>query len=115
LFGRVAFAAQAGSEAEGALFPWVGEPTREFRLRFAERFGRQPDYAAACAYDSIRIVVAAIRKSGLNRVRIRDAIAAGTPYEGVSGHIEWDEFGQNRRPPLLGVIRSGQAGLASLR
>jgi branched-chain amino acid transport system substrate-binding protein len=115
LFGRAAFAAQAGSAAEGALFPWVGEPTRGFRLHFAARFGREPDYAAACAYDSIRVVVAAIRKAGLNRVRIRDAIAVLPPYEGASGHIEWDEFGQNRRPPILALIRSGQAAVTSLR
>jgi len=108
LFGRASFAGQAGTAAEGALFPWVGEPASAFRRSFAQRFGSQPDYAAACAYDSVHVVVAAIRKAGLNRARIRDAIAALPPYEGASGHIEWDEFGQNRRPPLLAVIRSGQ-------
>jgi ABC-type branched-subunit amino acid transport system substrate-binding protein len=115
LFGRASFAAQAGIAAEGALFPWVGKPAPAFRRSFAQRFGSQPDYAAACAYDSVRVAVAAIRKAGLNRARIRDAIAVLPPYEGASGHIEWDEFGQNRRPPILAVIRSGQAAAAPLR
>ena len=108
LFGRASFAAQAGPAAEGALFPWVGEPTASFRRSFALRFGRQPDYAAACAYDAVQVVVAAIRKAGLNRARIRDAVAALPPFEGASGRIEWDTFGQNRRQPVLAVIRAGQ-------
>ncbi|HWQ53460.1 MAG TPA: ABC transporter substrate-binding protein [Bryobacteraceae bacterium] len=109
LFGRTAFSDQAGAADEGALFPWVGEAAPAFRDSFIRRFGNRPDYAAACAYDSVRIVVAGIRKAGLNRARIRDALAALPPYEGASGRIEWDEFGQNRRPPVLAVIRSGRA------
>jgi branched-chain amino acid transport system substrate-binding protein len=115
LFGRASFADQAGTAAEGALFPWVGEPAPVFRRTLAQRFGSQPDYAAACAYDSVRAVVAAIRKAGLNGAQIRDAIAALPPYQGASGHIEWDQFGQNRRPPILAAIRSGQAAVAPLR
>jgi branched-chain amino acid transport system substrate-binding protein len=108
LFGRGQFTEQAGDSAEGAIFPWVGEPTPAFQRAFAKRFAGEPDYAAACAYDAVRLVIAAIRKAGLNRARIRDAIAAISPSEGVSGRIQWDEFGQNRRPPLLGVIRAGR-------
>ena len=108
LFGRAAFAAQAGSAAEGAVFPWAGAPTASFCSRFAARFGRQPDYAAACAYDAVGVVVKAIRSAGLNRARIRDALAALPAYEGASGPIQWDVFGQNRRPPVLAMIRAGE-------
>jgi branched-chain amino acid transport system substrate-binding protein len=45
--------------------------------------------------------VAAIRKTGLNRARLRDAIQALSPYQGVSGRIEWDALGRNTRPPRL--------------
>ncbi len=58
---------------------------------------RFPDYAAACAYDSINILVAAVRQGGLNRERIRQTVKSLSPYEGASGRIEWDEFGQNNR------------------
>jgi ABC-type branched-subunit amino acid transport system substrate-binding protein len=53
---------------------------------------------AACAYDSVNLLVAAVRRAGLNRERIREAVKSLSPYEGASGRIEWDEFGQNRRP-----------------
>lgn len=103
LFGRHAFLAEAGPAAEGALFPWVGTPSAEFR----RRLGAPADYAAAGAYDAVRLVIAAIRQAGLNRARIRDALAAASPYDGAGGRIEWDPTGQNRRPPVLAVIRSG--------
>jgi ABC-type branched-subunit amino acid transport system substrate-binding protein len=50
----------------------------------------------ACAYDSVNMLVAAVRKAGLNRERIREAVKSLSPYDGASGRIEWDEFGQNR-------------------
>jgi branched-chain amino acid transport system substrate-binding protein len=103
LFGRRSFIAEAGAAAEGAIFPWVGPPSAAFRARL----GAQADYAAAGAYDSVRLVIAAVRKAGLNRARIRDAIAAASPYDGAGGRIEWDPTGQNRRPPVLAVIRAG--------
>lgn len=106
-FGRAAFVQEAGGAAEGALFPWVGAPAPDFQERFAERFRRAPDYAAACAYDSVAMVVAAVRKAGLNRARIRDEIAALSAYQGASGRIDWDQYGQNRRAPVLAVVGRG--------
>ncbi|HEX8984632.1 MAG TPA: ABC transporter substrate-binding protein [Bryobacteraceae bacterium] len=107
-FGRAVFAAEAGASAEGALFPWPAEPSAAFVRTFTARFQREPDYAAACAYDSVRVVAAALQKAGLNRSRIRDAVADITPYNGASGLIEWDQTGQNRRPPVLAKIENGR-------
>lgn|GEM_PF-2069758 len=77
----------------GVEFPLLSEQTRF------------PDYASACAYDSVKMLVAAVRRGGLNRERIREAMQALSPYDGVSGRIEWDEFGQNRRPVRLSTAR----------
>jgi ABC-type branched-subunit amino acid transport system substrate-binding protein len=111
-FGRASFAAEAGAAAEGGLFPWVGKPAGAFQERFAARFGTRPDYAAASAFDSVSLIVAAIRRSGLDHARIRRALAAMATYDGASGRIEWDRFGQNRRPPVLATISAGAPRLA---
>jgi ABC-type branched-subunit amino acid transport system substrate-binding protein len=107
-FGRAVFVQEAGAAAEGVLFPLVAEPSAEFTKRFAARFGREPDYAAACAYDAVGMAIEAVRRGGLNRARIREAMAALPPYQGASGRIEWDETGQNRRPPVLAKIEHGR-------
>ena len=57
-----------------------------------------PDYTAAYTYDAVRLLVTAVRCAGLNRVAIRDAARALSPWDGVTGRLEWDPTGRNRWP-----------------
>ncbi len=69
-FGRRRFLEQAKATAEGAFFPLVAQPGPAFdafRDLFRQHFQREPDFAAAGAYDAVRIVVAGIHTAGLNR------------------------------------------------
>ena len=59
--------------AEEVVFPYPLE-------RAPEGF---PDYAAAYAYDATNRVIGAIRRAGLNRVSIYDALRAGQPSKSV--------------------------------
>ncbi len=88
------------------LLPQLGDIQSDFSKRFATRYGHQPDYAAAHAYDAADLLIASIRKAGLNRARILDAMRAQSPYKGITGVIEWDALGQNRRAPRLVEISS---------
>jgi ABC-type branched-subunit amino acid transport system substrate-binding protein len=100
--------ARAGPDPalEGVLYPALGGIPAAFRTKFAGRYGREPDYTAAHAYDAANILTAAIRKAGLNRARIRDAVQALSPFQGVTGTIQWDALGQNQRPVLLRAFSS---------
>jgi hypothetical protein len=95
--GRRTFREEAA--AGGIVFPVLGEAPPGFS-----------DYAAAHAYDATRLLVAAIRKAGLNRARIRDAIQELSPYRGVTGEIRWDQLGQNARPARLAEILGTSQG-----
>jgi len=112
--GHRLFVQTAGELAEGVTFPllWhpstAGERGEEFAQRFADRFGVKPDYTAAYTYDAMSLLVAAVRKAGLNRARVRDAVRGLSPWPGVTGTITWDPTGQNKRPVTLGTIRNGQ-------
>ena len=97
--GRRAFLEEAGPAAEGVLFPLLMDGS----------VGPLSDYAAAHAYDAVRLLVAAIRKAGLNRVCIRDAVRELSGWQGRSGVIRWDALGQNERAVRLGTIRQGRA------
>ncbi|HEY5656813.1 MAG TPA: ABC transporter substrate-binding protein, partial [Myxococcota bacterium] len=109
--GRRAFLEQAGPAAEGVLLPLTREESAqaaEFADRFAARWNAAPDDAAFHAYDAARLLVAAIQRGGLDRAGIRDALAALSPWSGVSGVIRWDEIGRNARRARLGTIRDGR-------
>ncbi len=90
------FLKQAGDAAEGVVAVATFNPTEpnprytEFSKAFQERFNREPDTFAAHAYDGANILIESIRKGGLNRVRVRDALYEHRQYDGVTGRIEFD-------------------------
>jgi ABC-type branched-subunit amino acid transport system substrate-binding protein len=86
----------AGENAEGVVcgFPW--DPTRadpgyqDFRRRFEKRFDMPPDTYAAHAFDGMNLLIWATQVAGLNRAKIRDALAHRTEaYPGVTGDIRF--------------------------
>ena len=104
----------AGSHAEGVVTACIYDPERDdssaqtFVTRFSEHYGEAPDAYAAYAYDGAQMVVRAIRRAGLNRARIRDALAADPTYRGAAGEIRFDGSGSNVSPPMLSVVRGGR-------
>ncbi|UCE62225.1 MAG: ABC transporter substrate-binding protein [Phycisphaerales bacterium] len=112
--GRADFLEAAGSAADGVTFPllWhqaaAGERSSTFFQHFHDRFGVKPDYTAAHTYDAVNLLTAAVKKAGLNRVRIRDAVRELSPFSGVTGVITWDPTGSNLRPVQLGTIHNGR-------
>ena len=113
--GHAAFLRRAGAASEGVCFPLLfhthsaNRGTRKFVEEFSARHASPPDYTAAYTYDATRVLIAAIRRGGLNRARIRQAMRKLSPWQGITGAIRWDGTGQNRgRRPILGVIRGGK-------
>ncbi len=109
--GRRPFAAAAGPAAEGVVFPLLSDPDSlpaAFRLEFEHRYHVPPDYAAAHTYDALNLLIAAIRRGGLNRAKIGDALRELAPYPGVTGTIAWDKLGSNTRSLVLGTIRASR-------
>jgi branched-chain amino acid transport system substrate-binding protein len=112
--GRRAFLQAAGQSAEGVIFSLLWDPSaagrrsEEFAREFRRRFGLEPDYTAAHTYDAVHLLIAATRRAGLNRARIRDAVRELSPWSGASGTITWDPTGQNHRSVGLGTIRNAE-------
>jgi branched-chain amino acid transport system substrate-binding protein len=88
------FARLAGKNAEGvvATYPW--NPSRKsarlerFRTAYRERFGTEAETYAAHGYDGMNMLLWAIQVVGLNRAKIRDAVAyMPHPWPGVTGDI----------------------------
>jgi branched-chain amino acid transport system substrate-binding protein len=108
------FLKAAGKAAEGvvAMYPFdpgAGNPKyAEFRKHYEERYHVPPDCYAVHSYDGTMMIVEAIRKAGLNRYRIRDALAAMTHWDGVSGPIDLDLALSNRRPVIAASVKDGK-------
>jgi branched-chain amino acid transport system substrate-binding protein len=108
---RTAFLRAAGSAAEGVIAPHLtghGTERDVFARMYEERWREVPDEAALYGYDAVRLVAAALRRSGLNRARLRDAVRALSPWTGASCSITWDAAGRNQQPVSLGVWQQGR-------
>jgi ABC-type branched-subunit amino acid transport system substrate-binding protein len=104
----------AGDAAEGleAVYPF--DPTRDdplwlaFQERFEKRFQSTPEVFASLAYDTMNILLQAICRAGLNRGRIRDALAGVEQYKGVTGEMVFDPNSKNIVPLYLAKVHNGK-------
>jgi ABC-type branched-subunit amino acid transport system substrate-binding protein len=109
--GRTRFIRSCDGQAEGVLFPMLAEPSPllvEFTDNFTETCQSRPDYAATLTFDAVRLTLQAFRKSGPNRAKLRDALAAQSPWQGISGVVRWDGLGANTRAVKMGLIQDGR-------
>jgi branched-chain amino acid transport system substrate-binding protein len=107
------FIEKAGAGANGLTtcrLTWGGDEARwqGFEEAFETRYGEKPGADAALAYDAATIIVEAIRESGLNRARIRDAVAEMSGFSGVCGKVTWDNGGGNIVCPVLVQAKNGE-------
>lgn len=91
-----------GKAVDGSYFSdhyFVGDPrplVQRYVAEMKKRYGKNPEANSALGYDALKILAAAIQKSGsLDRKAIRDNIASTANYEGVSGTIT---MGPDRNP-----------------
>ncbi len=108
------FLAKAGEAAEGVVAAATFDPTRadsryrSFVSAFKKRFGHEPDAYAAHGYDGAGIVIEAVRRAGLNRVRIRDALFEMNGYDGVTGRVVFDASRNDVGSVYLAEVRDGR-------
>lgn len=99
----------AGKVAAGYPYnPESSDPAYlEFKRLFKKRYGEAPETYAAHAYDGMSMVIAAIKKAGLNRAKIRDELANMKRFHGVTGQKEFDAVFNNITPACLAVLENG--------
>jgi branched-chain amino acid transport system substrate-binding protein len=80
-------------------------------LRFGEEFrrktGTDPSPTALFSYDAASLVVKAIERTGLNRIRIRDELVEMS-HEGLTGSIRFNSLRANIADPVLMTLRDGK-------
>jgi branched-chain amino acid transport system substrate-binding protein len=102
-----------GESAGRVIAGYPYDPTRDdpklhaFRKAFRESFGEEPEAYATHGYDGACIVIEAIEAAGLNRARIRDALAEIKRFDGVTGEIEFDPIQNDVSPGALAILENG--------
>ena len=83
---------------------------KKFIEGFKTRYGNLPDDVAALTYDSFQLLAQAIKSAPkLDRGAIRDALAAITGYEGVTGNMQFKEgSGDPSKSAVIVKIKDGK-------
>ncbi|MGQ9689675.1 MAG: ABC transporter substrate-binding protein [Desulfobaccales bacterium] len=104
-----------GKDLEGAFFSTHYAPdiatdkAQKFIQEYEAKYGKKPDDVAALTYDSGQLLLAAIAKAGsLDRQKVRDALAAITEFEGVTGKMMFKGTGDPVKSAVILQIKGGK-------
>lgn len=105
-----------GAAVEGSYYsthysPEVPSPeVKAFVTKFQARFkGETPDAMAALGYDSVLVLVDAIKRAGSTESKaLRDALAATKDFPGVTGRTTMDAQRNATKPAVIITVKNGQ-------
>ena len=87
---------------------WPG--AADFAKRYKAKFGKEPSYHAACAYEAMRIMIENSAKSG-NAATLRTKLKAGS-WNGIMGPVKFADYSgftnQNNHPMLVQQLQGGK-------
>ncbi len=105
----------AKDAADGIFLPApfvASEPlpaVQDFVGRYRRRYNNEtPDHYAAQAYDAVKLIASAARRSGRNPMAVRSALQGVRRFPGVTGEITFDRFGIPERPVAVATVHAGQ-------
>ena len=78
-----------------------------FRQAFAKRFGYEPGFAAAHAYEAATVVFTALLRNS-DPSKLKQTIVNIGKFAGLQGSIEFDRFGDPGREHLFTTIQDGR-------
>jgi len=85
---------------------------KDFAKRFKEAYGRDVDWMSANAYDCLGILAQVITKTGPDRKKIREGLAAinseANGYKGITGLTYFDKKGDCAKPAFVKMVKDGK-------
>ena len=105
----------AGKDCEGLFFTThyaadtATPKAQAFIKAYKAAYGKVPDDVAALTYDSFGLLFQAAKAAGkLDREAVRDALAAITAYEGVTGTMQFKGTGDPIKSAVVIQIKNGK-------
>jgi branched-chain amino acid transport system substrate-binding protein len=102
---------------EGVFFPQPAfdiksdtQPTQEFVATYRRRFDNDPDIYAAHAFDAMRVTIFVSNEAtSFSTTEISRVLAFGIgEFPGVTGTIQFNDFGDVRHNPIMFIVKDGQ-------
>jgi len=106
----------AGRAADGVIYPMstgydpksADTAVQDFKARFRARFGEDPGFVSAHAYDALKLIAFAMKISGTTGPEIRTGLLRVRDFHGATGTINFDSKGDVIKQTTIKEIRNGQ-------
>ena len=81
---------------------------QQFKANYLKRFSSQPIFTAMEGYETMQMLVAALNKTGGNAAGLPDALTGLKDFQGLTGPIFMDQYGDAIRPLYIQRVSNGQ-------
>lgn len=78
-----------------------------FRDAFVKRFGREPSYGSAMAYEAANVIMDGLDKNA-DPTQLKETLRKISSFRGVQGQIVFDQYGDVRRSVFFAEVRGGR-------
>ena len=86
-----------------------GSKAKEFVAKYEKKYKARPDAMGALGYDSVLVLVDAIKRAGTtDGPKLRDALATTKDIDGVTGKTTLDADRNARKPAVIIQIKGGK-------
>lgn len=81
---------------------------REFKQHYVERFGREPMFAATQGFEAVLFLAKGLRSRSEYDGDLRKALQNIKTIEGLMGTLQFDEYGDVKRPFFISKVIDGE-------
>ena len=107
----------AGKAAEGSYYTIMSLPSEEsdkfssFKKDFLAKYNLEPDVYSVYSYEAANIVIKAIENAGINDGTSIKKTLYNLKYDGITGMVEFDEYGEVNKDYSIYIIENGEFNL----
>jgi branched-chain amino acid transport system substrate-binding protein len=110
--GAADFLSNGGKSVEGVVFAQgldhasTRKELLDFYRRYEGEFGIKATHAAVSGYDSVAMIIFAMKKGARSADDVKRAILAQKTFSGLQGNFDIDRFGDGVRPFYLTIVKN---------
>jgi branched-chain amino acid transport system substrate-binding protein len=86
---------------------------KDFAAKYRSKFGKEVGVPADPAYDAMMLILQGIKNMGYDPTKVKDYLYRIKGYQGVSGTITFDKFGDVIKPFWVKKIQAGKESVVS--
>lgn len=99
----------AGESANGIIYPFSKSPdgsvSEKFKQEFMKKYHKEPQILCDVGYDAANLAIYTLKSGAQNGDDVRKSLSQIKNFQGASGTIEFDKYGDVHKPMIMKIIK----------